>query len=135
MLSHQPFAGGVVCTALSSPRLALGSTRAARHIVARGRADAPWWHDTAVAAISAADWQLPAVPVVWRGGDLTAVAGCRCCLPQGTYIDKKCPFTGGVSIRGRILKGVVVSTKMNRTIVIRRDYLQFVRKYRRCVLA
>jgi hypothetical protein len=24
----------------------------------------------------------------------------------GTYIDKKCPFTGNVSIRGRILSGV-----------------------------
>jgi ribosomal protein uS17 len=51
--------------------------------------------------------------------------------PQGTYVDKKCPFTGNVSIRGRILKGVVVSTKMNRTVVIRRDYLQYVSKYRR----
>jgi small subunit ribosomal protein S11e len=50
---------------------------------------------------------------------------------QGTYVDKKCPFTGNVSIRGRILKGVVVSTKMNRTIVIRRDYLRYVTKYRR----
>lgn len=49
----------------------------------------------------------------------------------GTYIDKKCPFTGNVSIRGRILKGVVQSTKMNRTIVIRREYLHYVRKYRR----
>uniref|UniRef100_A0A7S1GCD8 Small ribosomal subunit protein uS17 N-terminal domain-containing protein n=1 Tax=Bicosoecida sp. CB-2014 TaxID=1486930 RepID=A0A7S1GCD8_9STRA len=50
---------------------------------------------------------------------------------EGDYIDKKCPFTGNVSIRGRILKGVVTSTKMNRTIVIRRDYLRFVKKYRR----
>ena len=49
---------------------------------------------------------------------------------QGTYVDKKCPFTGNVSIRGRILKGIVTSTKMQRTIVIRRDYLQFVTKYR-----
>ena len=31
---------------------------------------------------------------------------------SGTYIDKKCPFTGNVSIRGRILKGIVISTKM-----------------------
>jgi small subunit ribosomal protein S11e len=31
---------------------------------------------------------------------------------NGTYIDKKCPFTSNVSIRGRILSGVVVSTKM-----------------------
>ncbi len=50
---------------------------------------------------------------------------------QGTYIDKKCPFTGNVSIRGRILKGVVVSTKMSRTIVIKRDYLGYISKYRR----
>merc|ERR1719217_976502 len=50
---------------------------------------------------------------------------------QGTYVDKKCPFTGDVSIRGRILKGVCISTKMTRTIIIRRDYLRYVKKYRR----
>ena len=50
---------------------------------------------------------------------------------EGTYVDKKCPFTGNVSIRGRILKGIVISNKMKRTIVIRRDYLQYVKKYRR----
>lgn len=50
---------------------------------------------------------------------------------QGPYIDKKCPFAGQVSIRGRILKGEVISTKMQRTIVIRRDYLHYVKKYRR----
>jgi len=50
---------------------------------------------------------------------------------EGTYIDKKCPFTGNVSIRGRILRGVIISTKMNRTIVIRRDYLHWIKKYNR----
>merc|ERR1712047_225545 len=50
---------------------------------------------------------------------------------EGTYIDKKCPFTGNVSIRGRILTGIVKSMKMNRTIVLRRDYLHFVKKYQR----
>ncbi|KAL4225452.1 30S ribosomal protein S11 [Mactra antiquata] len=50
---------------------------------------------------------------------------------EGTYIDKKCPFTGSVNIRGRILTGVVAKMKMQRTIVIRRDYLHFVRKYQR----
>ena len=48
--------------------------------------------------------------------------------------DKKCPFTGDVSIRGRILTGRVVSTKMTRTIIIRRDYLHFIPKYRACLL-
>ena len=52
---------------------------------------------------------------------------------EGTYVDKKCPFTGNVSIRGRILKAMVISTKMNRTVVVRRDYLRYVSKYRRCV--
>uniref|UniRef100_A0A4W3J4J8 Small ribosomal subunit protein uS17 n=1 Tax=Callorhinchus milii TaxID=7868 RepID=A0A4W3J4J8_CALMI len=50
---------------------------------------------------------------------------------DGTYIDKKCPFTGNVSIRGRILTGVVTKMKMQRTIVIRRDYLHYIRKYNR----
>ncbi|THU50660.1 hypothetical protein C4D60_Mb06t22620 [Musa balbisiana] len=36
---------------------------------------------------------------------------------EGTYIDKKCPFTGNVSIRGRILAGTCHSAKMNRTII------------------
>ena len=50
---------------------------------------------------------------------------------SGTYIDKKCPFTSNVSIRGRILKGVVKSFKMKNTLVIRRDYLHFIPKYHR----
>ncbi|PAV60132.1 hypothetical protein WR25_18496 [Diploscapter pachys] len=50
---------------------------------------------------------------------------------EGTYIDKKCPWTGNVSIRGNILTGVVYKCKMTRTIIVRRDYLHFVRKYRR----
>jgi len=50
---------------------------------------------------------------------------------EGNYVDKKCPFTGNVSIRGRILKGLVISTKMKNTIVVRRDYLHYISKYRR----
>jgi small subunit ribosomal protein S11e len=45
--------------------------------------------------------------------------------------DKKCPFTGLVSIRGRILTGTVVSTKMHRTLIIRREYLHYIPKYSR----
>merc|ERR1712000_146457 len=37
---------------------------------------------------------------------------------EGSYIDKKCPFTGQISIRGRIL-------------TIRREYLHFIPKYSR----
>ena len=37
-----------------------------------------------------------------------------------SYVDKKCPFTGNVTIRGRLLSGTVKTTKMDRTIIIRR---------------
>merc|ERR1711881_200935 len=47
------------------------------------------------------------------------------------YVDKKCPFTGNVSIRGRLLTGVVEKQKMNRTLTIRRDYLHYIKKYNR----
>ncbi|KAJ6805282.1 40S ribosomal protein S11 [Iris pallida] len=52
---------------------------------------------------------------------------------EGTYIDKKCPFTGDVSIRGRVLAGTCHSAKMNRTIIVRRNYLHYVKKYQRQV--
>ncbi|EDQ88395.1 uncharacterized protein MONBRDRAFT_9264 [Monosiga brevicollis MX1] len=47
------------------------------------------------------------------------------------YIDKKCPWTGDVSIRGRLLTGVVKTLKMQRTGIIRRDYLHYIKKYNR----
>merc|ERR1712022_32827 len=50
---------------------------------------------------------------------------------HGTYIDKKCPFTGNVSIRGRTLSGIVKSTKMHRTIIVRRNYIHYIKKYHR----
>jgi hypothetical protein len=48
-------------------------------------------------------------------------------------VDHKCPFTSDVSIRGRILTGTVRSAKMKRTIIIRRDYMHYIKKYQRCV--
>mmetsp|Transcript_37760 Transcript_37760/g.57816 ORF Transcript_37760/g.57816 Transcript_37760/m.57816 type:complete len:160 (-) Transcript_37760:154-633(-) len=50
---------------------------------------------------------------------------------EAQYVDKKCPFTSNLTIRGRIFKGVVLSTKMNRTVVLRRDYLHYIKKYNR----
>merc|ERR1719359_2788350 len=47
------------------------------------------------------------------------------------YVDKKCPFTSKVSIRGRIFKGMCISTKMARTIVVRKHYLHYIKKYNR----
>jgi len=45
--------------------------------------------------------------------------------------DKCCPFHGTTRIRGKITKGVIVSKRSRNTVIIRQDYLQFVRKYQR----
>eukprot|EP00343_Euplotes_focardii_P007900 CAMPEP_0205820734 /NCGR_PEP_ID=MMETSP0206-20130828/3396_1 /ASSEMBLY_ACC=CAM_ASM_000279 /TAXON_ID=36767 /ORGANISM="Euplotes focardii, Strain TN1" /LENGTH=156 /DNA_ID=CAMNT_0053115727 /DNA_START=55 /DNA_END=525 /DNA_ORIENTATION=+ len=50
---------------------------------------------------------------------------------EGTYVDKKCPFTGNVHIRGRLLKGKVHSHKMKNTLIVRRNYLHYIKKYNR----
>ena len=50
---------------------------------------------------------------------------------EGAYVDKNCPFTGKISIRGRILTGMVKSTAMKRSIVVQRNYLHYIPKYRR----
>lgn len=46
-------------------------------------------------------------------------------------MDKKCPFTGNVSIRGRVLTGIIATMKMKNTITVRRDYLHYIKKYNR----
>ena len=45
--------------------------------------------------------------------------------------DKYCPFHGKTRIRGKILNGVVVSKKSRNTVILRRDYVQFIKKYQR----
>jgi small subunit ribosomal protein S17 len=45
--------------------------------------------------------------------------------------DKYCPFHGNTRIRGKMTKGLVVSKKSRNTVIIRRDYVQFVKKYQR----
>lgn len=50
---------------------------------------------------------------------------------EGTYIDKKCPFTSDVTIRGIIFKGEVVSMKQDKTIVVLKKYLHYHPKYMR----
>jgi small subunit ribosomal protein S17 len=51
--------------------------------------------------------------------------------PKKICNDRKCPFHGELSIRGRVLEGTVVSDKMDKTIIARRDYLHYVPKYKR----
>jgi len=45
--------------------------------------------------------------------------------------DPKCPFHGQLSVRGRILEGVVVSDKMMKTVTVKIERLHYVPKYER----
>ena len=51
--------------------------------------------------------------------------------PKRSCDDINCPFHGILSLRGHTLEGIVVSDKMEKTIIVRRDYLNYVPKYRR----
>jgi small subunit ribosomal protein S17 len=51
--------------------------------------------------------------------------------PKKTCNDQNCPFHGKLPIRGRILEGIVISAKMDKTVVVRRDYLNYVLKFKR----
>jgi small subunit ribosomal protein S17 len=51
--------------------------------------------------------------------------------PVVSCSDKKCPFHGNVTIRGKILTGRVVSDKMQRTVVVEVEYLKYYPKYKR----
>jgi small subunit ribosomal protein S17 len=51
--------------------------------------------------------------------------------PKKTCDDVNCPFHGTLSLRRRSLEGIVVSDKMEKTVIVRRDYLEYVPKFRR----
>ncbi|MCD6114219.1 MAG: 30S ribosomal protein S17 [Thermoprotei archaeon] len=51
--------------------------------------------------------------------------------PEKECDDPNCPFHGTLSVRGIVLEGVVVSDKMDKTVVVEREYLHYVRKFRR----
>ncbi len=51
--------------------------------------------------------------------------------PRERCSDKNCPHHGILPVRGRVLNGVVASDKMDRTVIVRRDYHVFTPKYKR----
>jgi small subunit ribosomal protein S17 len=48
--------------------------------------------------------------------------------PKKTCDDRDCPFHGELAVRGRVLAGVVASAKMDKTVIVKREYLQSVSK-------
>jgi small subunit ribosomal protein S17 len=51
--------------------------------------------------------------------------------PKKTCDDRDCPFHGGLRVRGRVFEGIVASAKMDKTVVVKRDYLYYVPKLMR----
>ena len=51
--------------------------------------------------------------------------------PKEQCNDRNCPFHGTLSVRGQIIEGVVVSSKMQKTLVVKKDYRRYIPKYER----
>ncbi|MEM1618503.1 MAG: 30S ribosomal protein S17 [Desulfurococcaceae archaeon] len=51
--------------------------------------------------------------------------------PNKVCNDPKCPWHGHLKVRGVILRGIVVKKKMQRTVVVKHEYLHYVSKYMR----
>ena len=45
--------------------------------------------------------------------------------------DPNCPFHGTLPVRGQIIDGVVSTVKMNKTVVVERQYMKYTHKYER----
>lgn len=51
--------------------------------------------------------------------------------PEKTCNDPKCPWHGFIKVRGVVLKGTVVKSSMQKTVVVRHEHLHYVSKYMR----
>jgi len=51
--------------------------------------------------------------------------------PKKTCNDKNCPFHGSLPVRGNTLEGTVIRAKMDKTVVVLRNYMNYVRKLKR----
>ena len=45
--------------------------------------------------------------------------------------DESCPKHGNLRVRGAVIEGVVVSDKAKNTVIVEREYLNFIPKYER----
>jgi small subunit ribosomal protein S17 len=51
--------------------------------------------------------------------------------PKKSCDDRNCPFHGSLPVRGRIFEGSVATAKMDKTVIVKRDYLHYIPKYMR----
>ena len=63
--------------------------------------------------------------------EMTRDPGIDVKIPENTCTDPNCPFHGSLPVRGVKLEGTVVSTKMQKNIVIERKRRVYNKKYER----
>ena len=51
--------------------------------------------------------------------------------PTEKCSDDYCPFHGTLPVRGAVIDGTVVSTKMQNTVIVKKEYTRFVPKWER----
>lgn len=51
--------------------------------------------------------------------------------PEKSCDDDNCPFHGKLSVRGRVIQGVVDSTQMDKSVIVRKDHFNYIPKYER----
>ena len=51
--------------------------------------------------------------------------------PASVCDDANCPFHGSLAVRGQIIDGEVVTVRMDKTVVVEREYLKYQKKYER----
>jgi len=51
--------------------------------------------------------------------------------PTSECNDPNCPFHGTLGVRGQTIDGVVATVRMNKTVVVERNYLRYMHKYER----
>src|SRR5512137_3109325 len=51
--------------------------------------------------------------------------------PKSACKDQHCPFHGQLSVRGTMLSGTVVSTKMQSTVIVQREHMKYIPKFER----
>lgn len=52
-------------------------------------------------------------------------------IPERSCLDPECPFHGDLRVRGQVLTGRVVTTKMDRTVVVEKEHVTRVPKFER----
>lgn len=51
--------------------------------------------------------------------------------PEKICNDVKCPFHGKLPVRGQIIKGKVVSSRAQKTVIVEKQYTHYLPKYER----